>query len=258
MYKPGIFIAAATAVLFPLLAAGAGAAAPDVARATLSNGLRVIVVRNALAPVVTTVLNYEAGSDEQWIPGLAHATEHMMFRGSATLSSSQLMDAVGITGGDFDADTTPTVTQYYFTVPSAYLDIALRAERSRATGLLMSQKLWGQERGAITQEVQQDQSDAFYRLFVKMQGRLIGGTPYAKNTLGTVSDFANKVNSTQLLRFYHDWYHPNNAVYIITGDVDPAQTITEVRRLFGDIPAAKLPAREPVRLQPLKAATLSR
>jgi zinc protease len=254
MYKPGIFIAAATAVLFPLLAAGATAAPPDVARATLSNGLRVIVVRNALAPVVTTVLNYEAGSDEQWIPGLAHATEHMMFRGSATLSSSQLMDAVGITGGDFDADTTPTVTQYYFTVPSAYLDIALRAERSRATGLLMSQKLWGQERGAITQEVQQDQSDAFYRLFVKMQGRLIGGTPYAKNTLGTVSDFANKVSSTQLLRFYHDWYHPNNAVYIITGDVDPAQTVAEVRRLFGDIPEAKLPAREPVRLQPLRAA----
>ena len=75
---------------------GRGAAAPDVARATLSNGLRVVVVRNALAPVVTTVLNYEAGSDEQWIPGLAHATEHMMFRGSATLSSSQLMEAVGI------------------------------------------------------------------------------------------------------------------------------------------------------------------
>jgi zinc protease len=254
MYKPGIFIAAATAVLFSSWGAVAGAASPDVARATLSNGLRVIVVRNTLAPVVTTVLDYEAGSDEQWIPGLAHATEHMMFRGSATLSSSQLMDAVGITGGDFDADTTQTVTQYYFTVPSAYLDIALRAERSRATGLLMSQKLWGQERGAITQEVQQDQSDAFYRLFVKMQGRLIGGTPYAKNTLGTVSDFANKVNSTQLLRFYHTWYHPNNAVYIITGDVDPAQTIAEVRRLFGDIPAAKLPAREPVSLQPLRAA----
>ena len=174
MYKPGIFIAAATAVLFPLLAAGANAASSDVARATLSNGLRVIVVRNTLAPVVTTVLDYEAGSDEQWIPGLAHATEHMMFRGSATLSSSQLMDAVGITGGHFDADTTPAITQYYFTVPSAYLDIALRAERSRATGLLMSQKLWAQERGAITQEVQQDQSNAFYRLFVKMQDRLIG------------------------------------------------------------------------------------
>ena len=134
-------------------------------------------MRNTLAPVVTMMLNYEVGSDEQWIPGLAHATEHMMFRGSRTLSSSQLMDAVDITGGNFDADTQTTVTQYFFTVPSQYLDIALRAERSRATGLLMSQKLWEQERGAITQEVQQDNSIAIYRLFVKMQSRLIGGTP---------------------------------------------------------------------------------
>jgi zinc protease len=226
----------------------------DVARTTLPNGLRVIVVRDPLAPVATAMMNYEVGSDEQWIPGLAHATEHMMFRGSASLSSSQLMESVGITGGDFDADTTSTVTQYFFTVPSAYLDIALRAERSRATGLLMAPDQWAQERGPITQEVQQDNSNAFYRLFIKMQNRLIGGTPYAKNTLGTVNDFANSVNSTQLLKFYNTWYHPNNAVYIVAGDVDPAATIARVKALFGGIPAAKLPARAPVRLGPLHGA----
>jgi len=200
------------------------------------------------------MLNYEVGSDEQWIPGLAHATEHMMFRGSATLSSSQLMDAVGIAGGDFDADTQPTVTQYFFTMPSQYLDIGLRAERSRATGLLMSQSQWNQERLAITQEVQQDNSVALYRLFVKMQTRLLGGTPYAKNTLGTVVDFAKNVNSAQLLKFYRQWYHPNNAIYVVAGDVDPAATIARVREIFGDVPAAKLPPREPVRLAPLRGA----
>jgi zinc protease len=253
MPKPGYLIAAFAAItILPLLTAVGRAAPSDVARATLPNGLRVIVVRDTLAPVATAMLNYQVGSDEQWIPGLAHATEHMMFRGSATLSSSQLMDAVGITGGDFDAETQSGITQYYFTVPSAYLDIALRAERSRATGLLMSPQLWNQERGAITQEVQQDNSDAFYRLFIKMQQRLIGGTPYAKNTLGTVEDFAKNVTSAQLLKFYHAWYHPNNAIYVITGDVDPARTISEVKALFGDIPAAKLPARAPVRLGPLK------
>jgi zinc protease len=229
-------------------------ASADVARATLSNGLRVIVVRDPLAPVATAMLNYEAGSNEQWIPGLAHATEHMMFRGSATLSSAQLMDAIGITGGDFDAETKNGVTQFYFTVPSAYLDIALRAERSRASGLLMTQSLWNQERGAITQEVQQDNSDAFYRLFVRMQQRLIGGTPYAKNTLGTVADFAKNVNSVQLRKFYGTWYHPNNAVYIVTGDVDPKGTIEQVKSLFGDLRAAKLPAREAVRLGALRGA----
>jgi zinc protease len=247
-------VALAAVVALAVLPQAVRGASPDLARATLQNGLRVVVVRDALAPVATAMLNYQAGSDEQWIPGLAHATEHMMFRGSATLSSSQLMDSIGITGGDFDAHTESTLTQYYFTVPSAYLDIALRAERSRATGLLLSAQLWNQERGAITQEVQQDNSNAFYRLFVKMQQRLIGGTPYAKNTLGTVEDFARNVTSAQLRRFYGAWYHPNNATYVITGDVDPRATIAQVRELFGDIPAAKLPAREPVRLGPLKPA----
>ena len=232
----------------------AAAASADVARATLSNGLRVIVVRDTLAPVATAMINYQAGSDEQWIPGLAHAVEHMMFRGSATLSSSQLMDSVGITGGAFDADTTSSVTQYFFTVPSAYLDIALRAERSRATGALLSQDQWEQERGPITQEVQQDNSDAFYRLFVKMQNRLIGGTPYSKNTLGTVSDFANNVDAAQIRKFYRTWYHPNNAIYVIAGDVDPQATIEKVKSIFGDIPSATLPPRAPVRLGALNGA----
>lgn len=241
------------AVIFAMFfEAAAATAATDVGRATLANGLRVVVVRNTLAPVVTAMMNYEVGSDEQSIPGLAHATEHMMFRGSATLSSSQLTDALGITGGDFDADTTPTATQYFFTVPSAYLDIALRAERSRATGVLMTPQAWAQERGPITQEVQQDNSDALNRLFVKMQERLIGGTPYAKNTLGTVADFAHRVNSGTLLKFYRAWYHPNNAVYVIAGDVDPAATIEKVKQIFGDVPAAPLPARPAVRLQPLE------
>jgi zinc protease len=246
---------ASLAALVWLASSAAAQSAPaDVARATLSNGLRVVVVRNTLAPVATAMINYQVGSDEQWIPGLAHATEHMMFRGSATLSSSQLMESMGITGGDFDADTTSTVTQYFFTVPSAYLGIALRAERSRATGLLMSQDQWEQERGPITQEVQQDNSSAFYRLFVKMQDRLIGGTPYAKNTLGTVSDFAKRVDGTQLMKFYSTWYHPNNAIYVIAGDVDPEATIAQVKELFGDVPGAKLPTRAPFRLGPLKGA----
>ncbi|MEO6836663.1 MAG: pitrilysin family protein [Candidatus Tumulicola sp.] len=247
-------VAAFAAIWASVLLAAPSQAATEVTRATLSNGLHVIVVRDRLAPVVTTMLNYKVGSDEQWIDGLAHATEHMMFRGSKTMSSSQLMETMGITGGNFDADTQSNVTQYFFTVPSQYLDIALRVERSRATGLLMSQDLWAQERGAITQEVTQDNSNAIYRLFVKMEDRIVGGTPYAKNGLGTVEGFAKDVNGTQLLKFYRTWYHPNNAVYVIVGDVDGPATVAKVKELFGDIPAAKLPSREPVHLRPLKGA----
>jgi zinc protease len=234
-------------------AARAGAAPLDVTRATLPNGLRVVVVRDTLAPVVTTILNYEAGSDEQTLPGEAHALEHMMFRGSSTLSSSQLMDTLSLTGGDFDADTQNHITQYYFTMPSQYLDIALRLERSRATGLSLAPDQWAQERGAITQEVTQDNSDAIQRLLMKMQKRLVAGTPYAKNGLGTVYGFAHQINTNVLRQFYSTWYHPNNAVYVIVGDVDGPSTIAQVKKIFGDWPAAKMPARPPVKLQPLKA-----
>jgi zinc protease len=251
------FVAAAIAVALAFIASpGASpAAGVDVTRATLSNGLQVVVVHNPLAPVVTTMLNYRSGSDDQAIDGLAHATEHMMFRGSKTVSSAQLMDTLSLTGGDFDADTQDAVTQYFFTVPSQYLDVALKLERSRATGLLMSQALWNQERGAITQEVTQDNSDAIYRLYTKMQNRIIAGTPYAKDGLGTVKGFANDVNSARLLNFYHTWYHPNNATYVIVGDVDGPSTVAKVKQIFGDIPSVKLPARPPVKLQPLTSAT---
>src|SRR5205814_2866616 len=178
--------------------------------------------------------------------------EHMMFRGSQTLSSSQLMDSVDITGGNFNADTQSSVTQYFFTVPAQYLDIALRLERSRATGALMSQTQWNDERKAIAQEVTQDNSNAFYRLVTKMQQTLLTGTPYARNGLGTVYDFAHTINHQQILNFYKTWYHPNNAVYIIVGNVDGPATIARIRQLFGDIPAAKLPPRVPVNLGPLK------
>ena len=234
---------------------GHARAALDVTRATLPNGLRVIVVHDPLAPVVTTILNYEVGSDEQTIDGEAHALEHMMFRGSATVSSSQLMDTLSLTGGDFDADTQDAVTQFYFTVPSQYLDIALHLERSRASALSLAPDQWAQERGAITQEVTQDNSNAIYRLFVKMENRMLAGTPYAKNGLGTVEGFAHQVNTTALRRFYSTWYHPNNAVYVIAGDVDGPATVAKVKALFGNLPDTKLPAKPAVHLQPVTAKT---
>jgi zinc protease len=242
------------AAVFAFVPRGVAAANLPVTRATLANGLQIVVVHDPLAPVVTVMLNYRVGSNDQTLPGLAHATEHMMFRGSKTLSSNQLMESIGVTGGDFDADTQDQITQYFFTVPSQYLDIALRTERSRATGLLMAQNLWEQERGAITQEVTQDHSNALYRLFTKTEQRLVGGTPYANDGLGTVYGFKHLVNSPQLLKFYHAWYHPNNAIYVIVGDVDGPATIAKVKALFGDIPAAKLPARAPVHLRPVVGA----
>src|SRR5215467_7803246 len=86
----------------------------DVSRATLDNGLRVVIVRNSLAPVVTTVVNYLVGSNEspEGFPGTAHAVEHMMFRGSPNLSADQLANIAWAMGGDFNAETQQIVKRY--------------------------------------------------------------------------------------------------------------------------------------------------
>src|ERR1700722_18568298 len=113
-----------------------------VLRATLPNGLRVVVVRNSLAPVVATSINYLAGSDETpaGFPGTAHAMEHMMFRGSPGLTAEQLADIGSILGGDFNANTREDLTQYLFTVPAEDLDIALDTGGLRMRAVLASPK----------------------------------------------------------------------------------------------------------------------
>src|SRR5712692_12116575 len=109
------------------------ATASDITRATLKNGLRVVIVRNTLAPVVTTEINYLVGSNEapEGFPGMAHALEHMMFRGSPGLSSAQLSNLIAAMGGNFNAATQQTVTQYFFSVPASDLEIALNVEAVR-------------------------------------------------------------------------------------------------------------------------------
>ena len=107
-------VSLAVAVLFLLPIPARAGAEKNIVRATLKNGLRVVIVRNALAPVVTTEVNYLAGSNEapEGFPGMAHAEEHMMFRGSPGLSASQFSTISAALGGDSNADTQQVVTQH--------------------------------------------------------------------------------------------------------------------------------------------------
>jgi zinc protease len=229
----------------------------DILRATLKNGLRVVIVRNPLAPVVTTVVNYEVGSDEapEGFPGMAHALEHMMFRGNPDLSADQLAHISAAMGGNFDANTQQTITQYNFTVPADDLELALHVEALRMRGILGTDELWDKERGAIEQEVAQDLSNPEYLLYSKLLEAVFKGTPYAHDALGTRPSF-DKTTGTMLQRFYRNWYAPNNAIFVIVGDVEPETTLAAVKRLFENIPAKKLPGRPAVNLQTVKPATL--
>lgn len=238
------------------LLAARGAAAPIVTRATLANGLQVVVVHDPLAPVVTAVMNYRVGSNEEQFPGEAHALEHMMFRGTSDISQTQLFEIGQLMGGRYDADTQAETTQFYFSVPVQYLGVAIRLEADRARNATISQSGWAAESSAIKQEVTQDDSFPIGKLFQRtILPAIFKGTPYAKDTLGTLFSFNNQINAHVLRGFYRAWYHPNNAVYVIAGDVDGPSTIRLVEKYFGSIPAATLPSQPNVVVHPMTAAT---
>jgi zinc protease len=230
----------------------------SVVRATLTNGLRVVIVRNTLAPVVATSVNYMTGSNETppGFPGTAHAQEHMMFRGSPGLTADQLADIGSVMGGNFNANTRESLTQYLFTVPAEDLDVALHVEAVRMQDVLDSAADWKQERGAIEQEVAQDLSNPSYILYSKVRSAMFAGTPYAYDALGTRPSF-EKTTAAMLKKFHDTWYAPNNAILVVVGDVDPQATLVEVKQLFGSIKSKKLPPHPQIRLQPPQPASFT-
>jgi zinc protease len=238
---------------------GAAAEPADaVLRATLPNGLRVVVVPDHLAPVVTTELNYLAGSNDAppGFPGTAHALEHMMFRGSDGLDKDQLSQLAALLGGQYNADTTETVTQYTYTVPADNLDIALKIEALRMRGLSLNQADWEKERGAIEQEVSADLSSPFYNFMAQAQAVLFAHTPYEHDALGTRPSF-DRTDAARLRQFYEKWYAPNNAILVIVGDVRPERALAQVQAAFGDIPRHDLPSHASIDLQPVQPKTLT-
>ncbi len=256
----GLTMTAATAMLAAMTVANANAqdAAKGVVRETLANGLRVVVIHNSLAPVATVQMNFMVGGNETppGFPGNAHALEHMAFRGCTGMSADQTAAIYAQLGGQNNADTQQNITQFYATVPSADIDVALQAQASCLRGVDVAPAEWAQEKGAIIQEVQRDLSNPTYKFISRLNEDMFAGTPYAHDPLGTRSSF-DATTAEMLSTFYKQWYTPGNAILVIVGDVNPATTIAKVKELFGDIKDHPLPARPAITLGALKQETFT-
>jgi len=251
-------------VLVVLLVAGPLAsgqkppAANEVTRATLDNGLRVVIIRDPLAPVVTVEENYLAGGNDtpSGFPGMAHAQEHMAFRGCAGLTADQIAAIFAQLGGQGNADTQQNITQYFETVPAADLEIALRVDAACMQDIQDSQEEWAQEKGAIEQEVARDLSNPTYKFLTRLNTDLFSGTPYSHDALGTKESF-DATTGEMLRKFYKDWYAPNNAILVIAGDVQPDTVLSKVKELYGKIEKHSVPPHSEVTLQPVKSESFT-
>ncbi len=226
----------------------------DVTRATLDNGLRVVIIRDPLAPVATLQESYLVGGNETpaGFPGMAHAQEHMAFRGCSGLTADQIAAIYAQLGGYQNAETRQSSTQYFVTIPARDLDIAMRVDAACMADIENSQAEWSQERGAIEQEVARDLSNPTYKFITRLNHDLFRGTPYEQDPLGTTESF-DKTTGAMLKSFYKQWYAPNNAILVITGDVEPAATLAKAKQYYSSVPQHKVPAHPAIHLQNVAA-----
>ncbi len=247
-------MAALSAVILISLWAQGGDSPANVVRATLENGLRVVIVRDPLAPVATLEENYLAGGQDTptGFPGTAHAQEHMAFRGCKGLTADQIAAIYAQLGGSSNADTQQNITQYFVTVPAQDLELAMRLDSACMQDIEDSEEQWKEERGAIEQEVSRDLSNPTYKFITRLNEDLFSGTAYSHDALGTRPSF-DATTGAMLKKFYADWYAPNNAILVITGDVDAQAVLARVKQLYGPIKRHPVPAHPTITLPPVKA-----
>ncbi|MEZ4805679.1 MAG: pitrilysin family protein [Bacteroidia bacterium] len=219
----------------------------------LANGLTVIINEDHSDPIVHVEVTYHVGSNRETMrrTGFAHFFEHMMFQGSENVADEEHFKIVQGSGGNMNGTTNRDRTNYFETVPSNMLETALWLEADRMGFLLpaFTKKKFENQRETVKNEKDQRYASGYGMLpEVKDQMFYPYGHPYSWQTIGYVDDL-NEADSTDLKNFFLKWYGPNNAILVISGDVDTKNTLALVEKYYGAI--KKGPAVTPLPKTPL-------
>jgi zinc protease len=214
---------------------------------TLSNGLRVIVAPDRVAPVVAINLWYDVGSkhEQPGKTGFAHLFEHFMFQGSRHVAKAEHLSIVQGAGGVLNATTYFDRTNYFETLPSHQVELGLWLEADRMATLLdaMSQENLDNQRDVVKNEKRQSYDNRPYGSFYEklMAAVFPEGHPYHHTPIGSMEDL-DAASLEDVEAFFRTYYVPNNAVLTVAGDIDEAPVIEAVERFFGPIePNPQLP-----------------
>jgi zinc protease len=224
-------------------------------RHTLKNGLRVILAPDRSVPVVALNLWYGVGSrnERKGRTGFAHLFEHMMFQGSAHVPKNLHFELVERAGGSLNATTWFDRTNYFETLPSHHLELALWLESDRMGWLLpamTAEKLQNQQDVVRNEKRQVYDSRPYGDWDERMQALVFPEDhPYRHKVIGSMEDIA-AASLDDVRDFFETFYIPNNAVLTLAGDLDPDSALALVERHFGPIPAGAPPPPIPGRIDP--------
>ncbi|WP_038052198.1 pitrilysin family protein [Thioalkalivibrio sp. ALJ1] len=219
----------------------------DVVEATLDNGLTVLVLEDRRAPVVANMVWYRVGSADEHsgVTGISHMLEHMMFRGTEAYEPGEFSRIVSRLGGRENAFTGRDYTGYFQIIGRDHWETVMAMEAERMQYLKLQDDEFQPELRVVQEERRlrvEDQPNSLLR--EQVMATAFFNHPYGIPVIGWMSDIeAYTLEDTQA--WYDRYYHPNNAVVVVVGDVDAEEVIAAAREHFGDIPAGDLPETKP-------------
>jgi zinc protease len=208
---------------------------------TLPNGLRVIYSEDHSAPIVSVDVWYNTGSRNERAgrSGFAHLFEHMMFEGSAHLKKGEHFQLISRAGGSNNGSTAEDRTNYYETVPSNRLNLALWLEADRMRSLAITEENFHNQRETVKEERRlrvdnQPYSPAFVD-GITWPFDSTGCFAYAHTVIGSMDDL-NAAQLADVRAFFDTYYAPNNATLVVVGDFRPLELRRYVNQYFSEIP----------------------
>jgi predicted Zn-dependent peptidase len=229
----------------------------------LGNGMRVLVSPDRSVPIVAVNLWYDVGSRDE-LPGQfgwAHLFEHLMFSGSAHVTSGEHLHLLQSLGGSVNATTWFDRTNYFETMPVGALDLALWLEADRLGSLAdhLSVESVDTQRDVVKEEKRQRYDNVPYGDAMDALVEMVFGTdhPYGHTTIGSMADL-DLATAASAADFFRSHYRPDNAVLTLVGDITAKDGFRKVERAFGHLPAWNRRHRPaPIVLPPLNGVPLT-
>jgi zinc protease len=211
----------------------------------VSNGLRVLLIQNRVAPVLTFAIVYHVGSRNEAVghTGATHLLEHLMFKGTPEFQRSKgtaVASVLEALGARFNATTWFDRTNYYETIPSDQFEVAARIEASRMRNALLRDEDRVPEMTVVRNEFERGENSPFQVLYKLTFATAFREHPYHHPTIGWRSDI-EEVTTERLREFYDTFYHPNNATAMVIGDFEEGSALSTVAKHFGAIPPSPKP-----------------
>ena len=216
----------------------AGTREADVIEHQLSNGLKILTVEMHNAPIIFSQLSYKVGSRNEQLgkTGIAHITEHMMFKGTPKFSKQVIKKLIKKNGGVFNAYTATDMTAYWEQVPKNKIDIVLEIESERMQNCLMDGDEFLREREVVIEERHMRTDDTPRGIFrEELNAIAFKSHPRQNPVIGWPADI-EAITIDDVKRFYKMYYTPNNATLVLVGDFETGEIVRKVEKYFGDIP----------------------